>query len=238
MKNYANFIKNLNEIVNGYITLVKIGENEYRVDGKFKYHVPKEKKVEVDGEIYTRTWQEPASYDCEESFKNKDDENNKSRWERREFDEFVELGLPIYYVWDDMYWVGIGRSGLLDEVSHCDSSSSYVQHIDALYQSNVIDHSVILDWHYGKRELAEINEHQGKVSIDIPLIPYGSGYYMSFEIPVDKFLEMDFSKFGPYLKSEMQTLIERKYNRGRFWNELSDSGKEAVNLIEKKWKNK
>jgi hypothetical protein len=168
------------------------------------YNTTQTKKVVVDGETYTKEIPITKHYSAEESFSNKDKDKN-SHWIKKEFDEFIQFGLPTYYIWDDTNWgsYGGGRSGMLSRLSFHTSDSNYVCEISALHELNIIDNSIIKEIHWGRGSWTHIDNE----FITFSPIHYGSGNYINIKIPIDKFLDMDFTLFGHYVKYQLQTYI-------------------------------
>ena len=77
------------------LTLIKIGENEYRMDGYLNYTERSQKSVLIDGETYSKEIVTNKLLDLSEDFN-----KNNGQWHRHEFDELSILGFPTILIWE------------------------------------------------------------------------------------------------------------------------------------------
>jgi hypothetical protein len=177
------------------LSLVKISDNEYRVGGNIKYRLRKADNTVTE-----------EFYDCDKSFLNREE---GSDWTKKEFDQFTMFGMPTFYVWDDDQWdYFVGGSlirGLLASMpERSSSSSSVVLELTALYESDIIDKSIIVGIHSGK--IQQSNEIYDNITFIID--DYGYSNKIEVEVPIDKFLDMDLSLFS---KQDLQGYVNTGY---------------------------
>jgi hypothetical protein len=186
------------------MNLIKISDNEFRIDGDIEFWRTIRKTVVVDGVEYENVVREPYMKSLSESFNNKDKERNWFKWAI----DYSQFGYDIVYVWDYIHSYSVG---LLKDICIHGSQNSFAALHCSIIHLGIIDNSIIKEIKTGDSALYlrenYTNLYKNTSNVEFVANYYGSGLGIHILIPYYKFIKLDFTKFSDDIKRQLEKYV-------------------------------
>ena len=190
------------------IDVVKICENEFRINGTITLCKTEFKHVEVDGEIYSKS--EPKEYNLylSDSF-----ENDKHSWSRVKVNLFPFVGLNHVSVW----YINSITPCLLKDIKCRHSSSNEIANLYLnLHENNIIDKRIISKIRSSKCDISPYDKYFldniiNSKSLPFLMYDYGFNNKIYGYVNIYKFLKSDFKSVKDEYLLNYFVLLNRFY---------------------------